>query len=304
MHDLPPIPRVVISLDLEMRWGSHDKLAANGEAGSDHLLNVPTVVRSLLRFFCERQIRATWACVGATGCPDWADYFRRSPPPPAYRQAGLKVDPGYARLDPQGALHFIPAVLEEISRVPGQELGTHTFSHLYYAEEGIRAEDVKADLDAAAQLWIERFGFAPLSLVFPRNQANFLPTVRDCGIKIWRGTQQSWYHQGNDQEANRPWARALRILDALVPIARRAATLQADMTRSSMFVRTNLPTFFWRLHLRRIRREIFRLGAGQIYHLYWHPENLTTDTNRRLERISKEGRTQLTQLPRRLERYL
>ena len=83
--------------------------------------------------------------------------------------------------------------MRSIAAATGQELGTHTFSHLYLREEGVTAHDVAADLAATAELYRERFGTVPRSLVFPRNQCAFLDVIRASTIRVWRGNQKRWY---------------------------------------------------------------------------------------------------------------
>ena len=146
-------PSVVISLDFELRWGLHDRLGTNMQAYRQSLEGVQEAVPALLRLFSQRKLRATWACVGALGCAGWEDYFSRAPAPPRYHNPRLALDPRYADLDPDGRLHFAPELLQLVKDTPGQELGTHTFSHIYMQEPGITSEDVAADLRAVSQLW-------------------------------------------------------------------------------------------------------------------------------------------------------
>src|SRR5207249_8050134 len=117
----------------------------------------------------------------------------RAPRPPRYQNPALAISPRYAELDRTGQLHFAPELLRAIHATPGQELGTHTFSHVLMREPGVTADDITADLGAVSCLWRERFGAPPVSLVFPRNQVAFLPVIRACGIRAWRGHEPGWY---------------------------------------------------------------------------------------------------------------
>jgi len=134
-------------------------------------------------------------------------------------------------------------------------------------------------------MWIERFGAPPKSLVFPRNQHAFLHVVRASSIRIWRGNATPWYYECNEASTNRSIPRALRLLDSLNPWARRSSVLEGDMTRASLFLRTNLPTPLWTLHKARIQRELDSLRPGEIFHLWWHPHNLGAQTATRLARV-------------------
>ena len=244
-------PRVVISLDFELRWGVHDVRqqferipaeSGGGEACSSGALTL----------FAERQIRTTWAAVGALACQSWDEYFERAPEPPRYANRALAVKREYADLDPDGELHFAPDLIDAIRATPGQELGTHTFSHLYLREPGITADDVAADLAAVSQLYGERYGATPKSLVFPRNQPAFIDVIRANGIKIWRGNPGPWYYDCEDTEHNGALARSFRLIDGINPLRRLAALLEQDMTRASLFLRLGLPSPLWHAHLQRI----------------------------------------------------
>jgi len=278
---------IVISIDFERRWGVHHRLGFDLDAYRDHLENVEPVVLGHLRLFADRHIRATWAAVGALGCRDWTEYFARAPRPPRYANPALAISPRYADLDRDGVLHFAPALLRAIHETPGQELGTHTFSHVLMRETGVTAEDVRADLEAVAKLAQEQVGHAPASLVFPRNQVAFLSTVRSCGIRIWRGHEIGWYHDCNETGRRRPIARLRRLADAINPLVRHASPPEEDMVRASLFLRTNLPAPAWTLHLARIRNELDALRAPQVFHLWWHDHNLGARTAQRLGRLEQ-----------------
>jgi hypothetical protein len=280
-------PRVVISLDFEMRWGVHDSLGLDFDAYRANLESVPLVVPALLHALSTRNVRATWAAVGALGCLGWDEYFRRAPPPPRYVQPHLAVRPEYAELDPSGALHFAPALIAAINSTPGQDLGTHTFSHLHLREAGVTAEDVAADLAAVTELYSERYGFAPVSLVFPRNEPAFLDVYRNASIRMWRGNESAWYYDCQGPTSNSVTARVLRLAEALHPLCTRAAPLEGDMTRASLFLRLNLPRVLWDAHVLRVKRELRALTAGSIFHLWCHPHNVGPDVSQRLPRVEQ-----------------
>lgn len=281
------LPLVVVSLDLELRWGMHDRLGLDFDGYRENIENVALVVPALLRLFLERGIHATWAYVGALGCADWNEYFRRAPVPPTYRNPSLAVKPEYAELDPTGRLHFAPELLAQVAATAGQELGTHTFSHLFVREPGVTIADLLLDLQAAAALGEEKFGGAPLSLVFPRNQCAYLEALDTAGVRIWRQNQMSWYYNCNEQDSNTLIPRALRLLEDLSPLVRRSYPQVPGMTRASLFVRYSLPPLAWRLHLARIAAELEQLPAGYALHLWWHPHNLGRNLHNSLDRAEQ-----------------
>lgn len=278
-------PAFVISLDFELRWGFHDRFGLDMDRYRANLEGEREVVPALLRLFCERRIRATWATVGAVACRDWEEYFARAPKPPAYRRPELVMHHRYADLDPEGGLHFAPDLVDRVHRTPGQELGTHTFSHLPFCEPGITIADVLADLAAVRHLWLERFGEAPRSMTFPRNQLGFLDAVRASGLRIYRGNPTPWYYDCRDPAINARLPRLLRLLDDTSPWSRHSRYVRGGMTQASLFLRTELPAMLWELHVAHIRNELAKLRAGEVFHVWWHPHNLGRDTRQRLDRV-------------------
>src|SRR5262245_28147217 len=209
-------PKVVWSLDFELRWGMHDTLGMDRDAYRRNLEGARKAVPRLLALFTQRGVRATWATVGALGCRDWNEYFRRAPRPPRYADQRLAVNPRYAELDPAGTLHFAPDLVTMIAGTEGQDLGTHTFSHLFLGELGVMRADAAADHAAAVDLFRARCGATPTSLVFPRNQVAFLDLYRMGGISAWRDNETSWYHQLT-RHGHHPLVRGFRLMDALKP---------------------------------------------------------------------------------------
>jgi peptidoglycan/xylan/chitin deacetylase (PgdA/CDA1 family) len=281
------LPAVVISLDFELRWGVHDVYGLDIDGYRENLENVHEVVPKLLKLFEDRNICATWATVGALGCKNWDEYFDRAPQPPNYNNPSFKINQQYAEMDPDGNLHFAPDLLQKIHETPGQELGTHTFSHIFMRERGMTANDVESDLSAVNKLWKDRGYSSPKSLVFPRNQYKFLDAILATSIKIWRGNETPWFYECNDSGTNKLLPRGLRLLDAINPFAKRPCILEESMVRSSLFLRTNLPKALWDLHFSRIKNELNVSGPNQIFHLWWHPHNFGADMANRLVRLEQ-----------------
>jgi peptidoglycan/xylan/chitin deacetylase (PgdA/CDA1 family) len=278
---------VVISLDFEMRWGVHDVYGYNFDQYRENVSNLHEVVPHALNLLAERNLRATWAAVGAIGLNGWQEYFDFAPPAPAYNNARLVVSPRYAELDADGLLHFAPNLIWKILATPGQELGSHTFSHIYFREPGVTEIDFLSEMNIVAKLWRERFKIDPVSLVFPRNQIAFEHLIPRTGIRIWRGNESSWYFNQNTEQTNSPLPRLLRLTESISPWTRRAVLPEAGVTRSSLFIRFNLPELLWRLHMVRIDAELRSLTPGQVFHIWWHPENLGIHLGRSLNRLSE-----------------
>jgi peptidoglycan/xylan/chitin deacetylase (PgdA/CDA1 family) len=278
---------VVISIDFEMRWGVHDLYGLDMEPYRENIENVRQVVPDTLTMLDERGLKATWACVGALALHGWEEYFNLAPPPPKYVNSSLAVKHEYARLDPLGRLHFAPDLVRRIIETKGQELGSHTFSHLYFREPGVTAADFMADIEAVEKLWRDRFGLVPTSLVFPRNQSAFENLMTNTSIRTWRGPEAAWFHNCSEQNNNTLLPRLLRLVDSINPWIRRAAPVVNRMTKASLFVRFNLPDTLWRLHIKRIAGELRGIPPGSVFHIWWHPHNLGQKMPLRLARLEQ-----------------
>lgn len=279
-------PKVVWSLDFELRWGMHDILRMDRNAYLANFEGARQAVPQLLKLFVQHGVRTTWATVGALACRDWSEYYRLAPPPPRYADKSRAFDPRYADLDPDGELHFAPDLVALVSQTEGQDLGTHTFSHIYLGERGVVLKDVEDDHAAAAGLFRQRFNKAPASLVFPRNQIAFLDFYRANGITAWRDNETSWYFRATES-ADHPVARALRLADALTPFWTRGGRFADGATRSTLFVRVTLPEIAWKAHLAKIATEIRRMKHGSVLHFWLHPHNVGGNVRRGIERLTQ-----------------
>jgi hypothetical protein len=286
MIDAAHACRVVWSLDFELRWGMHDLLGLDRDAYRKNLEGARDAVPELLALFARRGVRATWATVGALACANWDEYFRRAPPPPRYADMRLAISPRYADLDPDGTLHFAPDLVARVARAEGQDLGTHTFSHLFLGEPGVMRRDAEADHAAAVALFRERYNVAPASLVFPRNQVAFLDAYRAGGILAWRDNEKPWYHRATRHTLH-PLVRALRAADAVTPWRTHGGVFAQGRTPSTLFVRVYLPEMAWRMHLSKIAAEARRLKPGGVLHFWLHPHNLGADVPGGIRRLEQ-----------------
>ena len=270
-----------------MRWGVHDLYGLNIDKYRTNIENVRNVVPRMLQLFSERNIRATWATVGALGLNSWDEYFAIAPPPPAYHFKNFKINPRYSEMDPKGILHFAPDLVQKIVDTPGQELGSHSFSHLYFREKGITAEDFVADAATVYSIWENRYNSRPVSLVFPRNQSAFVPRLPECGIHIWRGNENAWYYELTSKNKRLSVSRLLQFYESINPWVKRASPIIKDVCRSSMFIRFNLSETLWELHVKRLENELKNLSLDEVLHIWWHPHNLGNNMVIRMSRLDR-----------------
>lgn len=289
----------VVSLDFELYWGMRDVVTL--EAYRANLEGSPAAIRRMLDLFEQREIHATWACVGLLFAKD-AEEARRFAPHvrPSYRARELSPFEALERrqVDRDPQVYFASALIDAIKQRPHQEIGTHTFSHYYCNEAGQTAEQFDADLAAAVAI-AKQSGVQLRSLVFPRNQSNpdYLPILARHGITSYRGLTANWAFERSDSRLGTIVRRGARLADNYAPLCPVAPT-PADRLQGtpvnipgSRFLRPYDPRLrhLDPLRLHRMQREMTHAAeAGHIYHLWWHPHNFgvhTSDNLRILDQL-------------------
>ena len=275
----------VVSLDFELMWGFFD--LPHKESFHDSVLNARIAIPKILELFTTYNVHATWAVVGFLFFKTKRDLLKALPEKkPKFRNAQLSP---YEYLNEVGdnedtdRFHYGVSLIEKIRTTHGQEIGTHTFSHYYCLEKESDPISFKSDLKAALQAG-ERIGFRLESLVFPRNQFNpiFLPTLKELGIKTFRGNAPSKiYAPASARLYNTLPRKILRFLDAYVNLTGHN-TYQLTVRNDpldiprSRFLRPSISRLKWLepIRLSRIKNEmLFAAKTGNIYHLCLHPHN-------------------------------
>jgi peptidoglycan/xylan/chitin deacetylase (PgdA/CDA1 family) len=277
---------LVISLDFELYWGVRNSRSLASYA--ENLLAERTVVPRLIELFSAYRVHATWATVGFL-CFSTKDELLEALPDerPVYADAALSPYPYLEQIgadEKSDPFHYAPSLIKQIASAEYQELATHTFSHYYCLEAGQHAGTFEADLRAARRA-LQRFGQTPTSIVFPRNQVNpgYLPVCRRLGINAYRATEPSWLYAARPAAAERRYRRALRLVDAYVPLSHYAYSIEhvrdgpPAPIPASRFLRPYNPRLrrLEQLRVACMLRDIDHAAQrGLVYHLWWHPHNL------------------------------
>ncbi len=287
-----------ISLDFELFWGVRDHRTI--ENYGENVRNVHNVVPRLLELFVKYDVHCTWATVGFLFFTQKNELISRLPTkrPDYYKK---EYDP-YSYLEQnelEKVYHFAPALIEQIKKTPGQEIGTHTFSHFYTLERNTTPEQFKSDLQAAISIATEK-GIEIKSIVFPRNQYSddHIQVCLQEGIKIYRGNELSGAYKPRSRENESILRRGVRFADTFINITghhchRFPSAGEIINVPSSRFLRPYNPKFKMLdgLKFARIRQGIkFAANHGLIYQLWWHPHNFGRYMNENfafLERILK-----------------
>ena len=275
---------LVTSLDFELHWGVRDHQALDAEERG-RLLAARETVPKILSVFSEHGVRATWATVGLlfAGSREEAQAFQpRSLP--KYQQSQL--DPyceDLGRDEADDPFHFAPSLIRAIAQAPGQELGSHSYSHYYSLEAGQGEAEFKADI-ASAQEIAENSGYRLKSYVFPRNQVRrtYLPILQEAGFCTYRGTEPVTAKAPvTFGEQRQSWRRALRLIDAysnLHGVQTVAWPAVGDLlpVDASRYLRPFSPALriLENARLQRIASAMKSAAREKrIFHLWWHPED-------------------------------
>lgn len=287
----------VISLDFELRWGGAEKWDV--KSYESYFKSTRESIPFVLDLFEKNSIRATWATVGFLFAETKNELQSYSPDKkPTYQNGDLNY---YRQFNLVGAdevndpLHFAPSLIKKILQTPGQELGTHTFSHYYCNEVGQNAEQFEADLQAAQSIAKDKFGIELKSLVFPRNQYNstYSKVAKANGIKVIRTNPAVWFWQKSYGKLT----PIFRAVDTLFPISGTLA-FSADQLQTNEVLELPASRFFrpysdkekviQGLKMNRIKSEMTHAAKnGLVYHLWWHPHNFAKNVQKNVEQLNE-----------------
>ena len=288
---------LIVSLDFELFWGMLDVCPL--EAYQDHVLGGRKAIPALLKVFEKYGIHATWAAVGflfAENRREAAAFFPDAAQRPAYDNPALKPYEEFAQIgenEEQAPCFFAPSLIDLIAKTPGQELGSHTFSHYYCREKGQTVEQFAADM-AAAKAIAEKHGYAVTSVVLPRNQCEpeYTAVLRELGFTAYRDEENDWIHE---KIKFRPLLRALRLADVYLPLTGQGGYVPKNengiwnLTGSRMY-KPIFPALgaLEGLKLRRIKRQMLHAAKNNLtFHLWFHPHNIGVQTSEHLAQLEE-----------------
>ena len=285
-----------ISLDFELFWGVHDTRTI--EAYGNNILNVHTIVPRLLTLFDKYEVHCTWATVGFLFLKDKADLLAHLPAAmPGYDNPKFDPYPYIRKTDLAPEYHFAPELIKKIAATKGQEIATHTYSHMYTLEEGITPASFREDMLMALAI-AKREGFDLHSIVFPRNQFNdaILQVCTELGIKTYRGSETSFVYESRNRTDETRMRRLIRLLDSYINITGHHTFKVGQRGNgivsipSSRFLRPYSTTlaFLTPLQLKRVINAL--MGAsrrGEVFHLWWHPHNFGANIEENFNSLEK-----------------
>lgn len=284
----------IVSLDFELHWGVRDVVSVS--QSRDHFLRARDAIPEMLRSFEGHGVHATWATVGFLFARNKRHLIDHLPElRPTY--TNHRFDP-YSVLDQIGEdergdpFHYATSLLHAIADVPGQEIGSHTFSHYYCLEDGQTEQAFDSDLRAAAAIG-EPFGQVTEALVFPRGQHNarYDPAMKRNGVLTYRTAPAFYPYRARRGDQEHLGHRGLRLLDNYIPVGGSHGDLPSvDPSgmvplRAGLFLRpySRSRRRLEPIRIRRLKRAMWDAAMRQRdFHLFWHPHNFGTHTSQNL----------------------
>ena len=284
---------LLVSLDFELFWGMLDCCAL--EDYQDNVLGGRSAIPRLLKLFETYGIHATWATVGflfAENYEELKTYFPELQP--SYAQDGLSPYGWFGKIgeNEQTAPCFYGASLVKlVSQAPGQEIGSHTFSHYYCREQGQTVEQFAADMASAKNIAAGK-GYDLTSVILPRNQCEpgYTRVFRDLGFTAYRDEENDWIHE---KVKFRPLLRLLRLADVYVPLTGQGGYRPQkedgiwNLVGSRMYKPILKPLAFLEdLKIHRIKAQMRHAAKHDLtFHLWWHPHNIGVMTEEHMAQL-------------------
>jgi peptidoglycan/xylan/chitin deacetylase (PgdA/CDA1 family) len=280
-----------LSLDFELIWGTADLGLENFKKLC--LIERETVIDRLLELFEKYKFPATWAVLGHL----FLDKCEANHPEIARSEfAWLKEDwfahdPG--GIEDENSIHLGKSLVEKIQNcaVP-QEIGSHSFSHIVFGDAGCSPETAESEIAECVRI-AEAQGVKLNSFVFPRNEIGYLEVLKKFGFTNFRGVEPNWYENRRVPEAVRRGLRLVDVLRAATP-----PTVLPEMTKAGLWNIAGSAMFFpmhgFRRHIPmnlRVKRAVKGLNLAakrrEIFHLWFHPTNLTDNLETMFEGLEK-----------------
>lgn len=288
---------LIVSLDFELLWGMQDGHTL--EDYQENVLGGRRAIPQLLELFARHGIHATWATVGfmfADGYEDLKRFFPAEELRPHYRNEKLSPYPLFSQIgadEEHAPCFYAPSLIRQIAAAPGQEIGSHTFSHYYCREAGQTSEEFAADMKAALAIAREK-GYELRSIVLPRNQfvPQYTSVLRDLGFTAFRDEENDWIHEKMRRGL---FMRLLRLADVYFPLTGQGGYMPAEegglinLVGSRMYKPYFRPlAFLENRKIRRIKKQMLHAAKnGLCFHLWWHPHNIGVRTDFHLAQLEE-----------------
>lgn len=290
-----------VSLDFELHWGVFD-ISDRNKRIRNYENTLGIIVPRMLELFIKYDVHATWATVGSMFARDHSEWSAFNPAIlPQFRDDKISI---YRWVEKNGldnkydVAHFATNEIKNILSSPGQEVGSHLFSHMYCNEIINRDEAFREDIRAAVNAG-NKLGARIHSLTFPRNQIreDLLRICFEEGITAVRSNPTCWYFRRSNFVGTRALKKLVRQLDEYFPLGQSMlfsledvdveAQQPVKIPRGRLFLPYNPENKTVNyLRLQRMIAEMYAAAkTGKCYQLWWHPEDFSDYPEENLESL-------------------
>ena len=280
----------IVSLDFELFWGHVDKLHPEEHSEFE---KIHTIVPRLCALFQKYHIHATWGVVGGMLASNDDEFLKYLPRPVSEqtKQAIQKLGIGsFDNLNCSRKLLYAPELVRLVAETPGQEIGTHTYSHYYTEHERSSVDEFEREIKASIAI-MNSYGYCCDTVIFPRNQVStrFLPVLQKNGLYVYRGSHESETWIGRTKRFQRFFHidAPIWILSNYLPLSKSTYKIirfgyeELCNIKSSRLFKPAKASYGWleKLKVLYYKSEMTRAAKkGEIYHIWFHPFNMIQDT--------------------------
>lgn len=288
-----------LSLDFELLWGLRHRMSKadfkrKGEQTREGVLR-------MLNLFEQYSTRTNWGVVGLLFCESQEEMLA------AIEKMQEKVGDHFYLEELQryieaqvgndetaDRLHFANTLIDTIGSSGLHEIGTHSFTHAPFTDEGFSDAFFAADLQAAVDIGRQK-GYEVQSLIFPWNKYGpaHLDACREMGINYYRTVEKSPLHHRAHQLPYRMGRWAENYLPLCDKVSRNSFVPGNKAPQAVPATRFFCPRLFHRplfrqLQMRRMGAEMKKAArTGSVYHVWWHPHNFSNDLEASLQQLEQ-----------------
>ena len=265
----------------------------------DNIVGGRRAIPKMLDLLLTHRIHATWATVGflfAKNYEQLKGHFPEDSLLPSYQApalSGYRCFRSIGTDEASAPCYYAASLISKIASIPGQEIGSHTFSHYYCREPGQTTAQFRADMQAALDIAVAE-GYQLSSVVLPRNQCEpeYTKVLTDLGFSAYRDEENDWIHE---KVKFRPLMRLLRLADVYLPLTGQGGYIPkiengiVNLVGSRMYKPYFKPLGFLEgLKIHRIKRQMLHAAKhGLTFHLWWHPHNVGVHTDLHMQQLEE-----------------
>lgn len=288
-------PKFTISLDFELFWGVTD--IYDLKSYELNVIGERIAVPAMLDAFRKYRVSVDWATVGMLMCKSINEWKSRFPIAlPKYSNLSKSNYEIGSMVANNQNIFFAPDLVELILNTKGQELCSHTYSHLYVADPYVTQYDLEFDAEMQSDIF-DGYGAELRSLVFPRNAISeaYIKVMKKHGLLCFRGNPEGYFHRNGHEAHGGVSGRIMRYAMDHFPV--KSACLENTGCNSihgvvnvpaTIFLRPHKHIILDQLHIHKIKcLMLYAAKSNGHFHLWWHPHNFGKNINQNMRNLEE-----------------